>query len=708
MAENKKIKKRENNWRRWVLPVITIGGWLAIILFYLPVIQKPIEREYLENLYSTSQWMIPLSERAMSDNHLYSLAGWRLAEGAGVFSINGEVPPLGKLLYGWVTVWCQRPLWLSVILANGCLIIFYGLARMFFGKKQTTKIWLSMLLLVTAGLFFMQMTLTMLDSPMLFCFLLHILLMWKWQQSRAKWQKSVNLVGAGIALGLLAAIKVPIFAVAILLVDSWWLMAVDKIAMREIGREKNWWKLGKNYLWLGGAAAVTWLATYSQFFLQGGTLWEFVKAQKYVINFYLHASHGVTWLAPWRVWITSLTGWYRDTAQWVWINEWNILWPLAVVTLGLFWRRGKQEKYTLRQREIAYLLAIFFLFNMLTSFFPRYLLLMLPWAILLIVDYWWDKLKLKKAYWLIGGSVLLIIMAQAVMKLFPLPMESMRLTGAMLTRQTYHDLYFYLDDEIAERLTWRELQTKVKQIDQDLRVKEVEVVNKRNRWTWPWEKEVTTPLIIRRKLADGLWWENLVTVKWRRDIESWRLVWTDDLIVPGFNLDTDKMVTEWELPRAVQVRAGGKVIGQTQPATTLWWERDKVKGEQEVVLMEALGKILGVGRARVENTIYMKGEDWATVELGAVPVINGRQIDEGLASVASAEGILVRESEREMVGPIVVKEVTDEEAALLKGLKIDRGRTGGKVWWQKSDGTREIVWQEEKRDAPDVELVGRR
>ncbi len=131
----------------------------------------------------------------------------------------------------------------------------------------------------------------------------------------------------------------------------------------------------KKFLFYLPVSILVFLLTYTQYFLLGHNLREFLGLQKWVLNFYESGAHG----APQAVWQILFTGkwptWWGTLEK---VNEWNMLWPLSLIaTLYFFYkillRRG-QYKSTLP----GFWILIYIIFLNFIPVWPRYLLMILP------------------------------------------------------------------------------------------------------------------------------------------------------------------------------------------------------------------------------------------------------------------------------------------------------------------------------------------
>lgn len=679
------------NWLKQYVWFFLFVFWLIFLIwFYFPIIKEKVDLDYLENLYSTSQWMMPLSKRIMSDNQLYQLAGYRLVNGAGLFTINGETPPLGKILYGEAIKYWSTPLYVSVAFIILILMGFYFLLVTLFGEKNKKLIWLAMFLLLISPLFFSQSIYTMLDLPQLFFLLLHALFIIKTLKTESVKKKTSYLIAAGFSLGLFAATKVPVFVPVILLVD--FLAFYQKAPKLKFIEKMKF--LVKDFMLLLASMAFAWILSYTIFFYQGGNLIGLAKAQKWVLSFYLNASHGKSILAPVMIFITSLSGFFESESGWTWMNDWNILWIGIVLSMFIFWKQKKWQNQQPENNYLYYLVTALFVFNMLTSFYPRYLLLILPFGILISL---FSFKKIKKLFLTI---IVIVLITQAGFFLYPTQKQTFNFVQEVWQNQNYHDLYFYLAQTNKPPFSWFEFQKRMKQIDQDLKVETITIVNNDSNFAWPWQNEIIQKVTIKRKMPMLITWENTVLTKWQRVRGKWSLVWQNDLVAPNFNFDKN-LKTEIAMPREVGVWSKDKLIAKIIPQTVIWWNKELVNKKDENIILDNLTKIMDKGRASIENQIWVKGENLSLVEVGAIENVE-LVAENDYLSIATFSGILIKPSERATEILFYNKKFL---SARDKIKNFDKSIIGGRVWLIDQKGEKTLLYEVEKNDQPDLDLT---
>jgi len=305
----------------------------------------------------------------MGDGELYQFTGYSLTQGADPFSINPEVPPLGKYILGTSIGVFGNP-----YLINGLLLVVSLLAvwkiSAFFPLPIFKRIIL-VLIFASTPLVYSQLFQSLLDLPQLTALLLHMLFMIKLFHSRSKKEQVINILFAGVSLGCVIAIKVGTIFPFIILAD-WYLMK----------KKKN-----TTFLFvIIGVSFLTYLCSYTQYFISGNTIFSWVKSQLWMMHFYLKSEVKTNPL----ILITSLfsgfyKGWWGE--GWKRVFEWNLFWPFSIVSLVIAADRCRRKHMSITP-ELFYIVAIslgILLLFFLIPFWPRYFLLLLPFSLTLLL-----------------------------------------------------------------------------------------------------------------------------------------------------------------------------------------------------------------------------------------------------------------------------------------------------------------------------------
>lgn len=319
---------------------------------------EPFDSKYWEMRYNQSQWVVPESKISIGDDGLYAYSGWEYIHGRDPSLLNAEVPPLGKYLIGLT----------EIVLRNqnlfGLLSGFFVLTSLFYLNKIIFKnnalAVLPVIILSFDPLFYGQLKAPYLDNLYL-AFLIMVFIMFHKEK----------YIWANVFLGLMASTKASL--PTLILVPA--VLCSFLFYMRQ-------GILIKKYLINYSVAILIFLASYGYYFWLGSNLYDFLKLQKWILNFYDTGVNG----SPQVVWQIIFTG-YWDTwwGQRVRVEEWSFLWPMGVFGLFFYTYKVILKKKKYKSVLQAFWILAYLGFLMAIPVWPRYLLLILPFTYILIV-----------------------------------------------------------------------------------------------------------------------------------------------------------------------------------------------------------------------------------------------------------------------------------------------------------------------------------
>ncbi len=357
-----------------VLLGLTVVAVVVFLAAYRWIFFYQIDPDYLEHYYSFSQWSIPLSSRTMGDGTLYRHTGYQLVEDFQPFVISPEVPVLGKLLYGWTSHLTGNPYLFSATSLGLLLVFAYYLIKHHFSFTKLQH-WLILLLLGSSPLMFKQASGTVLDLPQTLFLLIHVFALFEFSQLKPKQNRLYYLwlTISTLSLGTMSAIKIPVYLPLILIIDSWYLWRKNQLAA---------------ILPLGLGAGLFYAAVYAPFILDQGVI-AWLKAQKWVLNFYLSSKVEAYTGLPL---LTALTGWYKGwwgERSWehldVWTGSWAV-WLFVLIQRAVVWLRRKTQVSLKKKYLLIFSLSLLLILSLL-PFWPRYFVLLAPFAWILVVDW---------------------------------------------------------------------------------------------------------------------------------------------------------------------------------------------------------------------------------------------------------------------------------------------------------------------------------
>lgn len=659
--------------------IVLLASTICLTLFFSRwIFSYSFDLPYLQDFYNLSQWRVPLSTRVMSDNELYQIAGWHLVHNPDVFSINPEAPPLGKFLYGWATVLTGNPFWASVFLYIACLAFFGVLAQLLFKNKE--KSLLAVLLLALTPLYFSQISQTMLDLPQLLFLLIHTFLLLaafdnsviKWFEKKLpltlekQWVSTSLLFLSGLSLGLFSVIKIAVY-VPFILIAAVFLLWRKKQLIQVVT--------------ISAGLLLGYLLPFIPYILQFSFI-EWLRNEKWMVNFYLSANSSRSWLTPFVVFTTSFSGWYQGWWQqgWQYIQEWTLLWPVVVVSL--FWRF--KEKWLAKDTHLSWLylqvLGISLLLaNIFLPFWPRYFLLLLPFGCLLTIHYWYRFKKLL-------GVFLFILLIQTVLFWRPQPEPKLQFAVNNLVEGSYHELYRHLTHESQQEITPAEFYMTLRSFEHQLQVSSMSA-----EVSYPdvplWQNEAELDLTITRYTPLGTHITQ-ATVPIYRENNVWRMQWNWNILdsnwVEGATLETS-IISEDIPPLTTE---DGSILMEYRATPYLYLFRPKLEYSNDLITF--LSEVTSRPTVDIEQELQVQYQNFDIIPIGFV---KENITPEKMSTLRSIPSVSVETRAR-----LFIADLTDEEKrklqVVLEEHTIEYAKTPGKVTLILPTGEQKILLEQ--------------
>lgn len=401
----------------WALFSLILGSVIFVIFHSRQIFYFRYEPDYFENLYYHSQWNIPNSTRGISDGMLYQFVGYRLVQGENPFYLNFEAPPFGKYLYGLSEYFLGNPYWVSLGLYLGSIYIFYLLSQIIFNARKFS---LTLLLLyVTTPFIATQLRETMLDLPVMFLFLVYVFFFVKYLKNPL----SKFLFFSGIFLGLATGTKIGVYTPGLIILSLPLIFWVRR-------------HFFPSAVFLVGAG-IGYVISYISYFLKHPNPIPWLRLHQKQIDFYYNPDAHIDYLNQWKgIFINTYEGWSNlgKTS----FGDWSPLLPVGVIAAFALFINAviKKDKIWI---FISGFTLNFLIVNTLISFWPRYLMPIIP-ALILITGYFCRK------YWIILIVLALLnlpfLNSSLVVKNYE---ASSKGIGDFVSKRAYRELYRSID-----------------------------------------------------------------------------------------------------------------------------------------------------------------------------------------------------------------------------------------------------------------------
>ena len=555
--------------------------FLFLIYHYRFVYQTPFDEKYARDLFDHSQYRIPLSPRSISDELLYQVAGVDYLRTGDIFNINPEAPPLAKYLYGFSIIFFKNAKLMSIFIFIICFFIYFLILKEIF-KKNIFIICLGLFLFILEPLMFHQMTIAMLDLPQLLGFLIHIYSFLRIIKEKNN-IKSLLLWSnvAGLSLGWFISTKVGFFAIPILIFDFLFLYQTKNLL---------------SFITIILTSILFFLISYLPFFIKGNDIFDFVKAQKWIIHYWLdNPSKSIKGMIVINL-ISGFTKGWHEGATWERINEWTITWPIYLIIFLLSLIKAK--KYNLKKNiEKNYILfislSLFLLFSLI-PLFPRYLILIFPLFIIISIPYL-SKIKNNLKIFLI-----IIFIIQIYLYLNPNPNSNIKDIIRNFTNGSYQDLYNELEikDEKIDRWNfWR----RMKLIEKDLGIDKKQVVIGLKENFYPWKNKLKGEIFISIDTKIGKI-DNRSETEFIKEKGRWKMIWQDRYFIPNLDQD-DQVIGNFELGRYGKILLkDGAILSNEEKRPFFLVIKKEITDDKKIQLQ--LAKLTGKGGTFDIEIIY--------------------------------------------------------------------------------------------------------
>lgn len=300
---------------------------------------------------------IPYKSESIGDDGVYMYVASRYMHGIDPTTLNAEIPPVGKYVLGLVLATFHNAPLFALFSGISSLLALYLLNTALFKNKLLAI--LPIVLFSFEPIFKAQLVAPFLDLTYLafLCFSLYFFI-------------KKRFIISGIFLGLMTGTKASIAALLLtifvqcmyLLLENW--QKNKKVLLKSVY---------KPVCLIALFASIVFTASYFRFFMLGHTVIDFLKVQKWIINFYAGGVKGNV-IALWQVLFTGTwPTWWAGTVS---VTEWWIGWPLLVVAafFSVIYFRDKLGS----MKILALWVMVYSIFLMIVPVWPRYLLLLLP------------------------------------------------------------------------------------------------------------------------------------------------------------------------------------------------------------------------------------------------------------------------------------------------------------------------------------------
>jgi hypothetical protein len=556
-----------------ILCTALIFGYLAIVAYsYRSFFLSKFDSIYWKDKFEQSQWNLPLSNRTLGDDGLYLYEGYYLIHGGDPTLSNAEMPPLGKYLIGISLIIFNNGYIYGFIVTGLAVLIFYLLAN-YLLENNILAIFAT-LILITDPLITEQFHLTMLDSlQMLFCLSSLYLLCLSIKKENLNKQYFL-IVGSGIAFGFFSASKAPILSPIVSLVFAITLFFF-----------KNRIKLAFLFVF---SAIASYIFPYLPYFLHGHTLMNWFSVQKWIISFYKSGFIKPNYLS---ILTTLLADKYQNlfTRTWDAADHFSLSWPIISIfgiyaSFNYMFNKNRISKW-LPVNLVTILLLIFLA---LISFWVRYIIILIPFLIILFVSIIQEKFSKYK--YLAFTIVVIFNLFYSYQILFPTPQNVVKDFVYEWQNGFFQDIYEHTTTQNKTPFNRQKFHEFGLGVYYDAQIEAVHVEILTNNWSrWQSPQPVNLKVTyFTRNLGNFTEYRTIPFIKTNGE---WRIPWTWDFLISGLS-SSQKLVTKVDFAkRGSLIDSTNQIIAEDIPGYSIAIVPRNLDKSKETDLLKQLEKM---------------------------------------------------------------------------------------------------------------------
>lgn len=564
---------------RWVSRALLLFlfAYLALVVYTSRALFfSTFDVAYWKDKFEHSQWSLPLSVRTIGDDGLYLYEGYRLVHGGDPTLFNAEVPPLGKYFIGTsITVFGNG--YIYGFITTALLAIFFFLTCELLLHKRIISI-AATAILITDPLITGQFPLTMLDSLQAFFLMVFLFLLLTTTRKRPWWHPAIT----GLVLGFFSETKFPILTPFIAL----------------IGLAHLWttYRKLRPLIWYSACIFLGYLIPYIPYFVLGHTPLDWIRAQKWIVSFYIHGK-----LMPTRgsAIVNLLIGQYQNifTRTWSAASHWSPSWSVATLggIAGLF-TMLKKSKRDYRWITVGSVFGVLLIFYQIIPFWTRYLVTMLP-LLYLCAAALFSRLPQRTAL-LIMSTMVMVNILSSIPILFPTPEATAHQVIYNWENMFFQDMYEDITLDRRARVSRADYRQFALRTLTDAQIESIRITMPSVSWQRfiPKQSVAVHVTYFTRNLGSFSEDHDVTFIK---ENGRWRVPWEWDYLVHNLTVKR-RLQTEVELARrGTLVASDKKPIAEDVPNNMIWVtpnEIDRTKEDAMLKFIEGLfeGKIAAV------------------------------------------------------------------------------------------------------------------
>lgn len=680
----------------WGFFIAAIALIIALGVFLHRSVYLSYDYGYIQDLYNHSQWMLPTSIRGIDDATLYQVAGYELTAEQSFYTINPETPPLGKYFFGWSIQLFGNPFIILIPLFTFSIFLYFLIACMIFTRTWPAQ--LATVFFVLQPLILGTVGETLLDLPQLIGMLIYLLGLILIVKAPPSSQIPVpilsNMLGgrlfsnnrlrallgiaiAGVGLGWFVSVKIGFFAVALIVAAAFLLWKQNRLVL---------------LIPLGIIVGLFYVAVYTPYFLQGNSILDFLRAQKWMLDFYLSSPVQPIYGMVFPMLFLGLNKGWWDTAVWSHVEQWTVFWPMFGVAPILAYRKSRYlEPIEPVLRSFLFVLTVALIACLaVVPLFARYFTLLFP---VLIIFFTAITIHLRTRYLII---ILVLMILHTMLFLSPKVWQAEEAIESHLQNSTYKELYNYLDVQTQREISrddfWRLLIT----FEDEIGMKEKTVVLDPG-YVWPWQNRAEAELeIVYQTELGELRSKHILPLV--RNRNSWSIDWDYNLILDGFSPDAKVVANKETGSYGRQIAPDGTILSEGSEWPYFLVITDQV--EDDRTLQEVLSATTGIPDHDIEFAYRANSIPDHPEEIGFMRRSLPRETSE---SIDDIPGVVVENRRTRVYNQEALSDEQIEwlEEKAINSAHITKPETGGTLTLTTADGKTRTLLEKAVIDGED-------
>ena len=566
----------------WIVCIVVIFLQIFQVLYFKrETFLTPYDISYWKERFEHSQWQLPLTQRIIGDDGLYAYNGYALFNEVSPYTIAAQVPPLGKYILGFSIVLFNNASYVSFIFSIATLIVFYLIARkIFFSSKKAiaTTAFFSL-----DPFFFTQLWPWMLDIFQLFFLLANIYFFILFCELPNGRRRSIALGISGIALALFSQIKVPILLPLLLIIELGYLFYLRKL---------------KDALLFVCIFICAFLFSNIQFFIEGKNFLEFLKFQKYVFVFY---GQSKVMASNYAIWQTLFFGNVPQvatgtlTAVREWWPVWSVIGFVGIIQ-SVFYLKSKKINYI--WKIIAVFLCGSLIIFSFVPFYPRYLILLIPFFYLIFFKTLFNFVFDKKSYVLL--PLLFFGFSYTFNYLQPQPKEALAIFYHSFENQYFQDVYVEnLSQNSKQKITRSNFVATIRNVLSDVEIGAITIQEKSQNFL-PFSNSGNVMIHVTYKTRRLGSFEEDKVVYLKKENDEWKIEWDWNLVFNSFDVGDRAIVAYISGKRGTIFSSDGTKIAEDRDGYLVTVNPEKIDRSNEENMLTFLSTISGQERVRIQ------------------------------------------------------------------------------------------------------------